>query len=71
VFKRSALIRPTLANHRLVVEFAGGRHAVMERDRIEVESVGPGKCSKFHEDACEERRVFERAHHLSVARRRR
>ncbi len=53
---------------RFAPELAGSRHAAMERDWIEVESVGPGECTKFHEDACEERRIFERAHHLSVSR---
>src|SRR4029077_13967142 len=56
---------------RFTAELAGSRHAVMERDRIEVESVWPSKCTKFHENACEERGIFERAYHLSVARRRR
>jgi hypothetical protein len=31
----------------------------MERDRIEVESVRPSQCAKFHEDACEKCRIFE------------
>ena len=66
-----ALVGSTMLFHRLTPEFAGNRHAMMEHDRIKIESVGPSKCTKLYEDACEECGVFERAHHLSVACRRR
>jgi hypothetical protein len=55
----------------LATEFPGRRHAVMKRDRIEVEAVGPSQRAKLDENARKERRVLQRQHHLSVARDRR
>src|SRR5258708_2498484 len=67
-FLLTAILLP-IPFRRFAAEFTCSRHAVMERDRIKVKSVGPGKCTKFHEDAGEECRIFEWAHHLSVAHR--
>ena len=43
----------------------------MESNRIEIVAIRPGERSKLNERSRKERRVLERSHHLSVARRRR
>jgi hypothetical protein len=53
---------------RRAVEFAGSRHALMERDRIEIETVGLGQCAEFQEDAREEHGGLQGPHHFAVAR---
>src|SRR5579859_344720 len=52
---------------RLASKLTGCRHAIMKRNRVEVEAVGPGKRPEFHKDTCEEHSVLERPHHFPVA----